>query len=146
MTRSSWLCSLSSALAFAACHAANAQPEPRAWEDGRAAVTLLSNAATFCVILEAETLPDWLLQDARGNTTRTRRIEVARGRPVQLLLLPDHDCCLEIPAMRVQVQGYADRYQATWFQPKEAGTYQVRVHYEGRQYEGELVVVTRDGP
>lgn len=146
MTRSSWLCSMTSALALAACHAANAQPEPRAPEDGRAAVLLPSNAATFCMILEAETLPDWLVQDARGNPTRTRRIEVARGRPVQLLLLPDQDCCLEIPAMRVQVQGHADRYQATWFHPIEAGTYQVRVRYGGRQYEGELVVVTRDGP
>lgn len=135
-----------SALALAACQAPDAPPYLREPEGGHALTELPQNAEIICVILDAGILPDWLVQGASGDKQRTRRIEVVQGHPVQLLLQPDADCHLEIPAMQVKLRGYADRFQIACFQPIKAGTYAIRIGYGNRQCDGELIVVRRDTP
>ena len=99
------------------------------------------DAATFRVTVERDKLPAWIVEDANLSRADVRRLEVVAGRPVQVLLLPDTECLLEIPAMRARVRGIPDRYQVTWFLPVEPGTYEMRITCSGEQHQGEIIVM-----
>ena len=98
---------------------------------------------TIRLTLDSGTLPRWRLDDSHGKSEVTREVRLVKGRSIQLLLLADRECSLEIPAMRVRVATIPDRYQSAWFTPVEPGEYEIFVRSGTEQYDGRLIVTDK---
>jgi hypothetical protein len=96
---------------------------------------------TWRISIRADALPCWLLQNANGDEAKTNVLRVVTDQTVQLLLLADRECTLEIPAFRIRIATVPDRYQAAFFTALEPGEYDVLVRCGADRYDGKLVAV-----
>ncbi|MBL8756767.1 MAG: hypothetical protein JNK15_25950 [Planctomycetes bacterium] len=122
------------ALAIAACASA---PEPT-WANADFPF-VPADAERQLVAFTADTLPDWVAQQADGTTT-TRRIHASVRRPLQLLLRADRAITVAIPAMRACGSTVPDRLQSLWFVAARSGEFEVHVHCGSERFDGVLVV------
>lgn len=98
---------------------------------------------TFLLSLDAGSVPNWRLKDGSGNSRITREIRIVKGEVIQLLILADRECSLEIPAMRVRLATVPDRYQSGWFKAVETGEYEILVRSGEEQFDGKLLVTEK---
>lgn len=98
---------------------------------------------TFLLTLDAGSVPNWRLQDGSGNSRITREIRIVEGKVIQLLILADRECSLQIPAMRVRMATVPGRYQSSWFTAVATGEFEILVRSGEEQFDGKLLVTEK---
>jgi hypothetical protein len=99
---------------------------------------------TWRLAIHADALPNWRLGNANGEAAQTNALRVVTGQTVQLLLLADRECSLEIPALGIRLLTVPDRYQTAFFTVLEPAEYDVLVRSGSERYDGKLIAVAPD--